>query len=51
VLLKLPWLTVDVFADVFGEIPDQFDRGGSRPWPLHVHLALGFSDDLIPTTP
>jgi hypothetical protein len=44
-LLKLPWLTVDVFADVLGEIPGQFDRRGSRPWPLHVHLTLRFATD------
>ena len=42
-LLKLPWLTVDIFADVLGEIPGQFDRGGSRPWPLHIYLAAGSS--------
>jgi len=25
VLLKLSWLTVDVFTDVLGEIPSEFD--------------------------
>jgi hypothetical protein len=50
VLLILPWLTVDVFADVLGEIPGQFDRGGSRSWLLHVYLTLRFPDDLVPTT-
>jgi hypothetical protein len=48
-LLKLSWLIVDVFADVLGEIPGQFDRRGSRSWSLHVHLSLCFPNDLVST--
>ena len=47
-LLKLPWLAVDVFVDIFGKISGQFDRRSSRPWLLHIHLALSFADDLAP---
>lgn len=39
-LVKLSWLTVEVFVDVFGEIPGQFDRGGSTPGRLCVDLPL-----------
>ena len=34
-LLKHPWLAVNLFADVLGEVPGQFDRRGSRPAPSH----------------
>jgi hypothetical protein len=47
VLLKLPWLAVEVFTDVLGEIPGQFDRRGSRPWSSHIHLPLCLSDNLV----
>ena len=35
VLLKLPWLAVDVFADVLGEIPGQLDRRRMVSGPIH----------------
>lgn len=45
VVLEIPWLAVDVFANILGEIPGQFDRGGSRPWPPYVDLPLCLAHD------
>jgi hypothetical protein len=49
VLLKLSRLAIYIFVEVLGKISGELDRGGFRPWPLHVHPALYFPNDLVPT--
>jgi hypothetical protein len=49
-LSKLTGQMIQIFGDIFGEIPSKFHWRAAWTGPSHVHLALSIPHDLVPAT-
>lgn len=47
---KLAWQAIQIFGDLFGEIPSKFDGRTPWTWPSHVDLTFSIAHDFVPAT-